>query len=78
MVKFEIGKWYKCPETSNYIVKYDKSNHCSEYITNENKHSKYGGSCSYTDAILVDLSEIQQYLPKGHPDLQLNNIYELW
>lgn len=62
-----VGKWYMLPKTSNFIVKYSSVGSCSEYIANA-KHYSYGGSCCTTDAILVDLSEIQQYLPDGHCD----------
>lgn len=63
----EVGKWYRLPKCSNYIVKYSHPGQCSEYIAN-NKYNRIGGGCNTNDAILVDVSEIQQYLPDGHVD----------
>lgn len=63
----EVGKWYRLPKTNNYIVKYSSPHQCTEYIAN-GRYYKTGGGCNTTDAILVDVSEIQQYLPDGHVD----------
>ena len=70
--KFEVGKWYKY---CNWYIKY--SHHsptgvwvASEKIDDSRKYSKkesnFGGDND--KELLTDLSEIQQYLPEGHPD----------
>lgn len=76
--KFEVGKWYKFnntsfknPKTYAKFLKIDDDKYFwfSEYIGDEN-HRFYNGNW-YVDKvsnILTDLSEIQQYLPEGHPD----------
>jgi len=65
--KYEVGKWYRLPKTSNYIVKYSKPHWCNEFIGGK-KYNNWGGACNTIDAILVDVSEIQKYLPDGHVD----------
>lgn len=67
--EFVVGKWYKLPKTSNYYAKYKTMQACSEYISNTGSHSHWDGNCNFEDAIKIDLSEIQQYLPENHPDL---------
>ena len=74
-MELEIGKWYK-KANENYGkflgLESDKWL-CKEHISIRTK--KYYNTGNYysfgymDDAILVtDLTEIQQYLPKGHPD----------
>lgn len=80
--KFEVGKWYKC-KGYGYAIKYLRKEArgsryavvYSDFISNNKEYE----SCpegrmgvGYIDDInwyeLTDLSEIQQYLPNGHPD----------
>jgi hypothetical protein len=82
--QFIKGKWYK----TNYgsYVKYFKTEGVT-FITSEDINfedrkyhfgrENYGSILDKTFTLLTDLSEIQQYLPKGHPD-KFNNIIELW
>jgi hypothetical protein len=78
------GKWYKS-DKFNYYGKFlrleiDKDWHfiTSERISAEEyKNSEYG-FCDDKKWILVDLSEIQKFLPPNHPDLIQNKTYELW
>ena len=80
--KFEVGKWYKCKGYS-YAIKYlraeaRKSRYAiiySDIIKDNGKYISYPeGSVGvgFTDEKgwykLTSLSEIQQYLPNGHPD----------
>lgn len=75
--QFEVGKWYRIPG-NKFIGKLTSSITGSvfpskEYI-NEQGEYKASGTCFsssdwLTKAIEVPLSEIQQYLPKDHPDL---------
>ena len=80
--KFEIGKWYKC-EGYNYAIKYLKkevrnSKYAivySDIITYDDRYESFpegSTGVGYVDEgtwyELTDLSEIQQYLPDGHPD----------
>ncbi len=67
---FEKGKWYK-DNKGNYI-KYDyfiKNDHfCSEWIDiKKRKHYENGGGTS-ANLPEIDIQEIQQFLPDGHPD----------
>lgn len=72
--KFEVGRWYKY---KNWYIKYD--NHyqgrwtSSEEINGKGGYTKrqgmFGGrEFDNLKILLTDLSEIQQYLPDGHPD----------
>lgn len=76
--KFEVGKWYTF-NNEDYkgtsYAKFLKLSNCSEYwyfseYIGNAKHAIYNGNW-YTRKCtnkLTDLSEIQQYLPDGHPD----------
>lgn len=71
---FIVGRWYKnLGSIGNWYGKYcegDSLFPCSEYITNTKTYHNTECSFSfYENAVLLeDLSEIQQYLPDGHPD----------
>jgi hypothetical protein len=75
--QFEVGKWYDFnnPDYSGKcyakLREEDPKEHFrfSEYIGNS-KHKFYSGSwfASRCTGKLTDLSEIQQYLPRGHAD----------
>lgn len=76
--KFEVGKWYKCKGYS-YAIKYlREETHGSKYaivysdfISSDKEYKSYPEG-RYVDGAdwyeLTDLSEIQKYLPEGHPD----------
>ena len=78
--KFEVGKWYKyAAHTTNvWYIKYQKTDSdgifiASEYIDNRRiyRNNLNNFTCGKADSkkvLLTDLSEIQQYLPEGHPD----------
>lgn len=70
--KFEVGKWYK---KDGYYLKPKKiigtNSQCNtEYISPEGKYraNNSGIDDLRTWELLADLTEIQQYLPDGHPD----------
>ena len=76
--KFEEGKWYKFSSYSknsntNY-AKLEKFSGGIFYSKNWIHSEKFNGSGSwyissiFDPILLTDLSEIQQYLPEGHPD----------
>lgn len=72
-IEFEVGKWYKL---NNWYSKFKKLKNKNEFWgeainTDSDYHSKDGylDLNAYTPKLLTDLSEIQQYLPSGHPDL---------
>jgi len=90
MVKFIKGKWYK-GESNDYYIKFShlknvgNYNHVyhtercyqKEYI----KEKDFWANTSFEIHALnnpVTLEELQKFLPKGHPDLQLNTVIELW
>lgn len=72
--KFEVGKWYK------YLDCYIKFKHLNNNIfvasddilrgSYDGKGGNYGNVIDDEDhyKLLEDLTEIQQYLPEGHPD----------
>lgn len=79
-VQFEVGKWYKGGK-DNYYIKFFGFEKCSNYnriwfsetivdsVFSNNKD--YWANINFEKFALanpVDLSEIQQYLPDGHPD----------
>lgn len=72
--KFEVGKWYKYNgHIGKYIGHIDDIFKVSEYIWDK-KHYASSSNWGYVNSdsekiLLEDLSEIQQYLPEGHPDL---------
>ena len=72
----EIGKWYELDDTGYYFkyngLKKDNVVGASEYITDKGTFVKlngqFGSLGSRTFQLLTDLSEIQEFLPDGHPD----------
>jgi len=77
--QFIVGKWYKNLKEKGFYGKFKalKPNNrfeCSEFIDinhNYQKHEYDDSSWFYEDdghELLKDLSEIQEYLPSGHPD----------
>jgi len=85
MVKFEVGKWYTSKSwTTNSFVKFYKIRNGDKLVFTE--YIKYGEYYNekdwwrmYNDIREVSLSEIEEFLPKGHIDLQLKTIiYECW
>ena len=84
MVNFEVGKWYTCEswEKDNF-AKFTKIIHedkfCFEECIRYRDHLyKKDWWRAYDNMREVLLSEIKEYLPAGHPDLLINQIYELW
>lgn len=72
--QFEVGKWYKYNE---WYLKYSHTRDdifiASEYISYDKKYvsNLNNFTCGFADndkVLITDLSEIQQYLPDGHPD----------
>ena len=74
---FKVGSWYKY---NGYYLKYSKTDNrnifiASEYIKTEDNSFKDDlidftcGNADGSKELVTDLSEIQQYLPAGHPDL---------
>jgi len=68
--KFEEGKWYKMSKTDNIYRKCCESGNICKYneMINEYFEHHYYSGTSYWTPYLADLSEIQPYLPEGHPD----------
>lgn len=71
--QFEVGKWYK--SKSGHTIKHKKKSqtyfHHGDYITSSGTFSYNKSDLGCTDDGTykeVPLSEIQQYLPEGHPD----------
>jgi hypothetical protein len=69
---FIVGRWYKYKD---WYIKYKETVggifKCSEQINDDRKYNKYDGffgEADHNKVLLEDLSEIQQYLPDGHPD----------
>jgi hypothetical protein len=91
MVKeFEIGKWYK-GQSDDYYIKFSHLENEGDYNyiryterCYQKRYRKEEGSWAnnefeiYALANPVTLEELQKFLPKGHPDLQLNNVIEVW
>lgn len=83
-MKLEVGKWYKnLGDNQNYIGKFSEetlsgTDHwISEYIY-KNKYNKMLGTINFKNAELItNLSEIEHYLPLGHPDIKRNKVIEL-
>ena len=73
---FEVGKWYKFLNGSFKFGKYEKIHNSgnrikfSEIITSTGIYDNKSAHIDFTSNIelLTDLSEIQKYLPNGHPD----------
>ena len=82
-IEFIPGKWYKY---NKWYIKYkehvddvwrssEEIDSCKEYRKRE---SKFGDRDSDDKKILLlDLSEIQEYLPEGHPDKIINQKFEI-
>lgn len=75
--KFEVGKWYQGKNEDCYgkltaPIKYNDEFPSSEYINSRGVYCSYGSHFSGEEwtkfARKVPLSEIQQFLPDGHPD----------
>ena len=73
-IEFIPGKWYKY---NRWYIKYKEHVNdiwrSSEQIDSCKKYSQQEGSFGDRDSddkkiLLIDLSEIQEYLPEGHPD----------
>lgn len=70
---FVVGKWYKY---NNWYIKYSHTDIDNIFVSSEeispSKVHEYCkslfGECNSEKVELTDLSEIQQYLPEGHPD----------
>ena len=92
LVKFKVGKWYKVVfENDNYYIKVKETpilnqNDFSgridgETINGNNLYQKtdFWNSSLFNKAAieLTDLSEIQEYLPEGHPDKFKNFKFEI-
>ena len=82
-IEFIPGKWYKY---NRWYIKYkehiddiwrssEEIDSCKKYRQQE---SKFGDRDSDDKKILLtDLSEIQEYLPEGHPDKVINQKFEV-
>lgn len=73
--QFEVGKWYKNLGITNSIAKLhhisDNKFWHTDHISSGKNFQKGCGNAYYRinlNTELIDLSEIQQYLPEGHPD----------
>ena len=74
--QFEVGKWYKI--NNSWYAKFKAINNNEEYwrfsekITNSKLHvyqeNQFSNWKDITITLLIDLSEIQPYLPDNHPD----------
>ena len=82
-VEFIPGKWYKY---NGWYIKYkdhvDDIWRSSEQINYSKKYSKIESRFGERDSddkkiLLLDLSEIQEYLPDGHPDKIINQKFEI-
>ena len=73
-LRFEVGKWYTSPMWANFYIKcskFDGENvSIEEKIVNKEHIFQKGNYhyCLETYVELTDLSEIEEYLPKDHPD----------
>lgn len=91
MVNFEKGKWYK-GEKNDFYIKFShletKEGYNAIYCLEDFRGNVYSKKLRYCWANSeferfalnnpVTIEELRKFLPEGHPDLQLNNIYELW
>lgn len=77
--KFEVGKWYKINRAwwAKNLTYSNNKIHFTEHISSTNFYYGTSSTIDYTPSIdsdffilMSDLSEIQQYLPKGHVDKQ--------
>lgn len=88
-IEFIKGRWYKFNNDSKKLhyfkVGYEDLNLNESYpiktiedITSDiYKNRSNGWEFSLFSRLVEDLSEIAQFLPKGHPDLKPKT-YELW
>lgn len=69
--KYEKGRWYKIEQMPEFKLKFlsrDEITRYSERISGK-LHTVGADWCdNYYNLIPIDLSEIQQFLPEGHPD----------
>lgn len=81
--KFNVGSWYK---VDNFWFKFKELRNNKEfwgdYIVISSKIYYDDGwmdSNQYPPELIEDISEIQQYLPEGHPDKSnANSNYEIY
>ena len=85
-VKFEVGKWYKNlgifsqKNTFGKFLKLCSDNKefwASEFIYNGKFHSGQGWLDFSSETVEIDIEEIQQYLPDGHPDKIKSNGFKV-
>ena len=85
-VEFEVGKWYKnlsIHSQKNTFGKFlnlrsnNKEFWMSEYIYNGKFQSIPGWLDYSSKTVEVDIEEIQQYLPEGHPDKIKSNDFKV-
>jgi hypothetical protein len=74
-MEFIVGRWYKISNSITYI-KFEKIESGIFVASDDILHDKYDGrGGNYGNItqniyeLLEDLSEIQKYLPKDHPDI---------
>lgn len=81
---FIVGAWYKPINQNDVFGKLkslkDLTNDyfpCKEYIssTKYDKTGNYFGSFSFNTLVKVELSEIFDYLPDGHPDKIIKTLF---
>jgi hypothetical protein len=86
IIKFEVDKWYKMPEY-NWYVKFSHIDGYKWYFTEKiiskkisKPHNISLDWCNTNNSFksLTDSSEIQQYLPDGHPDKIVEQFPERW
>jgi hypothetical protein len=90
MVEFIKGKWYK-GKSNDYYIKFSHlenvgrynnvyyTERCYQKIYKKEKDRWANTEFEiYALANPVTLEELQKFLPKRHPDLQLNTVIELW
>jgi len=75
--KFEKGKWYKDISSPTLYIKYNKAIKNNWFESDEKIYDKIhkflpndNWRIKERNWVETDLSEIQQYLPEGHPDKQ--------
>lgn len=81
--KYEVGKWYKMNNCwyAKFLTIHGSGRYWrfSEEISSTSHYYPNPSNCSNWESItielLTDLSEIQQYLPDGHPDKVIKILY---
>jgi len=78
-MELEVGKWYDFGDGS--YSKFLKLSTCGNYfhfteLIRDKKHKFYKGNWYNSTVRLINISEISEYLPKNHPDI--NIIHEIW